>query len=473
MKISTVLEENEKLFSFRLHTGTHYDLIVRSLTVGSRRATMYFLNGFTREDTLSKCLESLAALRPADVPPTATALLQRAIVFGDARTEEDLDEAVTAVLCANLCLFVEGYDRAILIRFRESLQRNTTEPEKEKVARGSKDGFVETLLQNVTLLRRRVRDPNLCTEFLCIGTITKTDVCLCYLANRVDRKLLKIVRKRMQELQTDGLPMSQQTLSNGMMGASRFNPFPKFRYTERPDTTCAQLLHGDVVVLVDNSPFATILPVTLFDIMEDANDYYFPPITGLYLRTVRYLTAWITTFLTPLWFLALCYPQSVPPSLSFIVPQDPGSVPVLLQLLLLEFSIDGLKLASLNTPKLMSTTMSVLGAVIIGELSIKTGWFCPESMFYMGFVALANFSMPSYELSYAFKFSRILMLLLTGLLGVWGFAAGVVLLFLTMLLNKTFLGYRFLYPLLPFDARKIRQKIRKMLGYTAPHDPTA
>ena len=208
-------------------------------------------------------------------------------------------------------------------------------------------------------------------------------------------------------------------------------------------------------------------------IMEDANDYYFPPVTGIYLRIVRYLTALVTTFLTPLWFLALCYPQDVPSALSFIVPQDPGAVPVLLQLLILEISIDGLKLASLNTPTLMSTTMSVLGAVIIGDLAIDTGWFCAESLFYMGFVALSNFSMPSYELSYAFKFSRIILLILTGLFGIWGFAGGVVLMFLMMLFNKTFLGYKFLYPFIPFDPQKIRKKIRKMLGYNDPHDKTA
>ena len=473
MKISTVLEENEKIFSSRLNIGTNYDLIIKHFVVESRRAVVFFLDGFIREDTLSKFFESLSKVSDDTCPPTASEFLERYVIFGDSRVEDDLDAALTAVLCGNLCLCTEGYDQAVLIDFRESLQRSTTEPEKEKVARGSKDGFVEMLLQNVTLVRRRVRDPHFCTEFLRIGTVTKTDVCICYIADRVDRKLLKIVRKKMREVKTDGLPMSQQTLSNLMMGAARFNPFPKFRYTERPDTTCAQLLHGDVVIFVDNSPFATILPVTFFDIMEDANDYYFPPVTGIYLRIVRYLTALVTTFLTPLWFLALCYPQAVPSALSFIVPQDPGAVPVLLQLLILEISIDGLKLASLNTPTLMSTTMSVLGAVIIGDLAIDTSWFCAESLFYMGFVALSNFSMPSYELSYAFKFSRIILLILTGMFGIWGFAGGVVLMFLMMLFNKTFLGYKFLYPFIPFDPQKIRKKIRKMLGYNDPHDKTA
>ena len=240
-----------------------------------------------------------------------------------------------------------------------------------------------------------------------------------------------------------------------------YNPFPKFKYSERPDTTAAQILEGDLVIMVDNSPSAMILPINLFDLMEEANDFYFPPITGSYLRLTRFSVSVATLLLTPLWLLLLQNPDWVPSWLQFILVEE-SSVPVFWQLMILEIAIDGLKLAALNTPNMLTTSLSMVGAVILGDFAVKSGWFSGEALLYMAFVTIANYSLPSFELGYALKFCRMVMLVATVLLNAWGFFGSIVLLFIALACNKTISGDSYLYPLLPFNYTDFKKKVLRI-----------
>lgn len=153
-----------------------------------------------------------------------------------------------------------------------------------------------------------------------------------------------------------------------------WNPFPKIRYTERPDSASAMLMEGSVIVLCDNYPAAMILPTSIFDFLQDTDDFYFPPLIGGYLKAVRTATYLLSLFLTPVWYLLLKNPGWIPPAFDFIRLTDPPTVPLLFQLLLLEFSIDGLKLASLNTPDSLTNSLSVIGGLLIGDFAIHVGW---------------------------------------------------------------------------------------------------
>lgn len=144
---------------------------------------------------------------------------------------------------------------------------------------------METLVFNTALIRRRIRTPKLSMEILTTGKLSKTDIVLCYLDDRVDRELLSLVKNRIQQLKVEALTMNQESPGGSAIFRGRwFNPFPKFKYTERPDAAAAGILEGKLVILVDNSPSAMILPASVFDIMEEADDFYFPPVTGTYLK---------------------------------------------------------------------------------------------------------------------------------------------------------------------------------------------
>ena len=282
----------------------------------------------------------------------------------------------------------------------------------------------------------------------------------------MDRQELEKLRQKLKNIDVGSIAMSQESVAEAIVKPQWYNPFPKVRYTERPDTATACIMEGDIVLLVDNSPSVMLLPTSLFDFMEEANDYYFPPFVGTYLRYLRIIVMLLALFITPVWYLLVKNAGRVPEALAFIVPEEPGSVPLLLQLLLLDFVVDLLKLASLNTPDALSNSFSMLGALILGDFAVQARWLVPEVLVYMAFVAIANFAQPSFELGYALKLTRMAFLILVALLDVWGLALGVVGLVLLLLNTKPILGKGYLYPLYPFDGKAlgrllVRQPISK------------
>ena len=296
---------------------------------------------------------------------------------------------------------------------------------------------METIVFNTALLRRRIRDPKLIMEMLEVGTASRSDVVLCYMQDRVDPKLLSNLKKHIKSMQVDALKMNQQTLAEGIFKRKWFNPMPKYKFTERPDTASACVLEGKVVVLVDNSPSALILPTSILDMIEEANDYYFPTITALYLKISRGIITFLTVFLTPLFLLFMQNPQWLPEMFSFVSVRDTVNIPLVLQLFLLELAIDGLRLAALNTPSMLSTPLSVIAGIVMGEFSVKSGWFNSEVMLYMAFVAVANYTQPNFELGYALKFMRLLLLIMTALFDWFGFAVGCIIVVCAVVFNNT------------------------------------
>ncbi|WP_278244430.1 spore germination protein, partial [Clostridium celatum] len=232
---------------------------------------------------------------------------------------------------------------------------------------------------------------------------------------------------------------------------NRLNPFPRARHTERPDVVAAEIVEGKVAILIDNTPSVLIFPASIFDFIQSIDDYYLPVLTGNYLKILRFLVLFVNMFLTPVYVLLTDNPQWLVGKLNFLLPKDPYVLPIFLQFILAEFAIDGLKLASLNTPNSLGTSLSIIGGLILGDYTLQTGWFTPQTILYMSIVALSSFVQPSIELGFALKFLRIILLLLTGLLGKWGFVIGIIINIIIVLTTKTITGEKYLYPLIPFN----------------------
>ncbi len=452
MNISTDVEKNRLYFDGIFCKDRNFDILKREIVFGGRKALLYMIDGFVKEDLLEKILESFESLGPEDVSDEEE-FKRGHIPYSSLTTESECDKIVTAVLSGKTVLMVEGFTEAFIMELRSYPQRESGEPDRDKVMRGSRDGFTETLTSNAALIRRRIRDKNLSIEYQSIGKVSKTDVALCYLNDRVDKKVLEDARNKIQNSNLDAMSMCQEDMANVINGKMRWNPFPKYKFSERPDVAAAQILEGDLIILIDNTPTAMIMPATIFDIAEDANDYYFPPLTGAYLRITRLLTMIVTLFVTPVWMLALRYPEYVPECLKFVLITEEPNVPIVLQLLLLEFVIDGLKLSSLNTPGMLSSTFSIIAGIIVSDFAVQSGWFCSETLLYMAFVAMANYSQPGYELGYAIKFMRMLMLVLTALFGIWGFAAGLAVTIYLILATKIEGKKSYFWPLIPFSLK--------------------
>ncbi|MBE6554658.1 MAG: spore germination protein [Ruminococcaceae bacterium] len=455
MELMQNYTENVKGLEETLRVGENFDVLKKVLKIGEDEITMFYIDGLIKDGAMQKLFIYLLSLR--SLPCDAEHFLNENMPYVESSVSGDRELLVQMVLSGATVLLGSTFgNRALIVDARTYPARETAEPENDRVMRGARDGFVETLIFNTALIRRRVRDPMLTMHYATVGRASKSDIVVCYVKGRADEGLVTHIKKRIASLDTDALTMGHQSLAETLIRTRWYNPFPKIRYTERPDVASAHLLEGSVIVLLDNSPAAMILPTAIFDFLQENNDFYLPPFTGTYLRVVRHLVFWLTLFLTPVWFLGVLNPQLVPEWLAFSLPSERGTVPVYLQLLLAEFVIDGLRMASMNTPSMLSNSLSVVGGLILGEFAVSAGWLIPEVILYMSFVAIANFTQTSFELGYALKFMRILLLTLTAFFNIWGFVGGVILILVLIATNKTVNGGRsYLYPLIPFSGKAL------------------
>lgn len=451
-------EQRDEAAKQLLRIEDSFDLIRRRFMIGGKQAAFYTVDGFLKGEVSEKVMEFFYKITEEQMPEDFAGFLQQQIPYLDLMKVADQEVFVKSVLSGMSCLMVEGYDIILALDFREYPSRSVDEPDKDKVLRGSRDGFIESLIPNMALIRRRIRDTDLSFELVDVGRSSKTDVAICYMQNRVNPGVLREVQKRLKGIDVDSLTMNQESLGECIFKKGWINPFPKFKFTERPDTTAACLLEGSIVILCDNSSAAMILPTSLFEIIEDANDYYFPPLTGTYLRFSRFIINVVSIFLTPFFILLMQHPDWVPHSFEFIKIQDPMYIPPVTQLLILEVAIDGLRMAAVNTPNMLNTPLSIIAGIVFGDYTVKSGWFNSEIMLYMAFVAIANYSQSNMELGYAIKFMRIQLLILTGIFGGWGFLAGTVILIVTPLCTRTINGRNYLYPLIPFYGAQLMKR---------------
>ena len=455
IKISENYRENVVHFEEKLRVAQNFDVIKKVLRIAQGEVTLFYIDGLIKDGAMQKLFIYLLSLQ--SMPQSADTFLEQNMPYVECDVTENEETMLQMVLSgATLMLGSTFGNKAMIIDARTYPARETAEPENDRVMRGARDGFVETLIFNTALIRRRIRDVTLTMQYHTVGKSSKSDLVVAYMSDRADPKLVKYVTERVKNLETDALTMGHESLAESLIKTRWYNPFPKIRYTERPDTTAAHLLEGSVIVLLDNSPSAMILPTSIFTFLQETNDFYLPPLTGTYLRLVRHAVFWLTLLLTPLWFLGCLNPELVPQWLQFSLPTERGKVPIYLQLLLAEFVIDGLRMASMNTPDMLANSLSVVGGLILGEFAVGAGWLIPEVILYMAFVAIANFTQTSFELGYALKFMRILLLTLTAFFNLWGFGIGIVLILVLIATNRTVNGeHSYLYPLIPFSGRAL------------------
>lgn len=456
-KISNDYRENIRVLDGLLGVGRSCDMVSRDYLIGGRRARLWVVDGFGSDSILERMGAFWLTLKPENVVGLTEMqdFLDRYITFSESNVTFDISDAVTSVFLGKSLLAVEGLAGVALMDAKGYPSRSVNEPPDGKVLRGSHDGFVEAVVPNMALLRRRIRDPHLTMEGHKVGSRTHNDAVLCYLDDKVDQDLLRKLRGKLLGLDVRSLSMAQESLAEAIRPKQWYNPFPKVRYTERPDAAAASIMEGSIVLMVDNSPSVMILPTGFFDFTQESNDYYFPPLVGTYLRVLRVTVFLLSLFITPAWYLMVSEPNRLPGWLNFLSSPEPVSLSLLSQLLVVEFLIDVLKLASLNTPDSLSNSFSMLGALVLGDFAVQAGWLGPEVLVYMAFVSVAGFAQPSYELGYAFKLLRVALLLVTAAFDVWGFCLGVVGIFILLCTTKPLVGKGYLYPLVPFNGKAL------------------
>ena len=459
---TTDYNTNLQIISDALRSDQSFDLVKRDLIIADRKAALFFIDGLLKDDITEKILEFFYKNVKPENFKSALYFAQSSVPYVEVEVTSDLKKICTDVLSGISALIIEDFTEVILLDTRTYPQRSTSEPDNDKVLRGSRDGFVETLINNTALIRRRIRDTNLTVKAYSVGTQSHTDIAVIYMENKVDKKLLANLDKRLKAIDVPSLTMNQQSLVEALYKNLWYNPFPKVKHTERPDTTASAILDGNIVILVDNAPSALLLPTSIFDVLEEADDYYFPPVTGTYLKLARYFITIVTVLITPLWLLALQNPDYCPEFFRFVLLDEPQNIPVFWQLILMEVGIDGLRLAALNTPNSLTTPLSIIGAIALSEFAVESGWVSMEAILYMALVTVANFTQPNFELGYSFKFCRVLLLVLTYILNVWGFIIAFIINLVLLCTNRTLSSKSYLYPLVPFNGKEFLRKILRI-----------
>ena len=408
--------------------------------------------------------------RAETVPNTVRKLLERTIAYFEVSCVESIDDAVQEVLSGPMVLFIEGERQAIAIDVREYPVRSIEEPDLERVTRGSHEGFVETIIFNTAMVRRRFRDPNLRFEAFKVGRRSQTDVAIGYIADIADSRLVDTVRKRIENANLDALPMGAKNLEE-MVVKNPWNPIPKVRYTERPDVVAAHLLEGHIVILVDTTPMAMIAPVTFFHFLEHAEEFFQTPVIGTYLRWIRLVGFIVAAVLPPLWLALYMSPELLPPALSFIGPREQATaVPIALQFFLLEVGIDLIRMALIHTPSALATSLGIVGAILLGDLAVQVGIFVPETILYMSISAIGYFAVPSIEFGYAIRLFRYLLLGLVVVLGLTGFVIGCVI-GLVVLAGTRSVDAPYLWPLIPFHGPSLIKTLFRLPVPKVGHRP--
>ena len=453
--------EYKELFSAlknKLNIDKSFDIQYRTVVSRGREISFFTTAGLIDNALAEELIEHLAR-RGVDAIST--------LPCHDVTESQDPELLADAVISGRAVILLEGIRGGYIADIKKFPIRGIDEPESDRVLRGPRDGFTESLVFNTAMIRRRLRDPNLIIERFSVGKISKTDVALCYVDGCADAKFVSAMEDKLKNLNVKALNMTQESLAEAIIHRGWYNPFPKVRYTERPDAAAAMLEEGSVILVCDNTPQAMILPTSIFDFLQETDDFYLPPLIGTYLRLTRMAIFLLSLILTPLWYYCVKNVASLPEWLRFLDIDKKAAVPLLIQLLLAEFMIDGLKLASLNTPNMLNNSLSVVGGLILGDYAVEAGWFSPQTILYMAIVAIASFTQQSYELGYAFKFIRILLLLAVELFGGWGLTVGLILTAFVIAMNRSVSGSRsYLYPLIPFNGDALlRTFVRKRLTY--------
>lgn len=470
-RISKSLPTTKRTLAEVIGLGKSFDVVFREMSFAGKKTGLLFINGFASSEVMTEIIKRLTYLTPDNLSSGALhSFFDLYIPHIQVEKAEQLSVVINNVMIGMSAFFIEGEQTAIIMDTRNYPVRSPEEPSLERVVRGARDGFTETLLTNVTLVRRRLRDPGLKFEACQVGRRTKTDVCLAYIDDIADKVEIEAVRKKIKALNMDGIPLADKQLEEAVLHTG-WSPYPHVRYSERPDVVASHLLEGRIVLFVDTSPSVIILPTTFFDLCQHAEENRQTAFMGTYLRWVRFFGIFSSLFLLPLWLLIVIHPEFKPGLLSFVGPHDQAKIPLIAQFLLVEFGVDLMRMAAVHTPTPLASAMGLIAAIMIGDIAVKTGLFINEVILYMAVAAIGMFATPSYELGLANRMVRLFLLIAVSIFGGPGMVVGTTLYILFLTFQRSY-NSPYLWPFIPFNAKAMAAILFRVPVMTSKQRPS-
>ncbi len=458
MQLSTTLSENITLFKKLLPIGKSFDLVTRELNLGDTQAFFMTINGMCRTEVLQQIFSDLQNpiyMKDHTIEDIHTYVSAK-IGYAQVELSNDINKIIRQLLSGPSVLLIDGFAQAIIMDVRSYQTRGVEEPDTEHVTKGARDGFVETMLFNTNLIRRRIRSPKLTFELLSVGDDSQTDISVAYVNGLADSELLEHIRKELSSLKISSLTLGSKSLEELLVRKHWFHPMPSIHNTERPDVACSYLLEGHILIIVDNTPSVLILPCSLFQFTQSPADYYNNPLTGCYFRFVRFLCIPISLFLMPLFYLIAAYYPDFALQMRLLSTPDQSWLELTIFVFAAEFLLDLFKYSCAHSASRFSGSLSIIGGLIIGDVAVQLQWATTEILFYAAVTLLTTLSLASLELGNSLRIYRLFLLIVTAFFGIWGFGIGTVLVLYSLFTTPTFGGVSYLWPLFPFNWRALK-----------------
>lgn len=449
VELTTSLQKNIEIYETLFENCS--DVIKRKFTIGDQNKIdiyLTYIDNIVDKELLEELSLKNLLYGMGNFPSKGQFeyIKEKGLRTADVSVVTSMQDITQAVLSGDSILMVDGYAKAYKIASKSYPSRGVSSAESEVVIRGSKESFTEPISTNKVLIRRRIRDTKLKIKQEKIGIRSNTDVAILYMEDIVRKDILEEIENRLKDFVIDGI------LDSGMLEqlteSSWASPFPQFQSTERPDKAASAILEGRIVLLVDNSPMALILPTTLNSFFQASDDYYSRWEVATLIRLLRYIAAFMAVALPGLYIVILNFHSEIIPTalaLSFAAARQGVPFSVVFEVIIMEIAFELLREAGIRVPGPMGNTIGIVGGLIIGNAAVEANLVSPMIVIIVSITAIASFAVPNEAFSSAFRITRYMTIILSALLGLLGFLVSIMLILIHLTGLRSF-GIPYLMP---------------------------
>ncbi|WP_018757436.1 spore germination protein [Paenibacillus terrigena] len=465
--ISSDLQSNLDMLHTRL--GKSPDIVIRRLgdpadgmNRNSQQFALVYVDGLVNGASVNELIAELSKQTERDMNKLQNGekfyqfLKNHALAAGGVTETDQEDKVLLSIFNGNVVVLVDGCATSLLADMAGGNLRSVEEPSSQTVIRGPKDGFTESLRTNTSLIRRKIKSPDLRIDAKVIGTQTKTNIAVVYLKGVAKEEIVQEIHRRLDSIQIDGV--LEGAYIEEFIQDAKITVFPTMINTERPDAASAGILEGQVVIIVDGSPFVLLMPVTFFKFFQSSEDYYQRYDISTFLRMIRYVSFLVSMLLPSLYIAITTFHQEMLPTTLLIglaAQRDGVPFPALLEALLMEMTFEVLREAGVRMPRVIGPAISIVGALVLGQAAVQAGLVSGAMVIVVSFTAIANFVIPAINMAIAARLTRFLLMLLGATLGLFGIISGLMFLLIHMASLRSF-GFPYMAPLAPLSYNSLK-----------------
>ncbi|MGM0880391.1 MAG: spore germination protein [Bacillota bacterium] len=453
---------DENIRKIKEDLGSSDDIIIREIRIGREGSvkiavlytdgladkqviTEFFMESLMKKDTLIEPIEQLS-----DGDKRLESLKGMVLQIGDNKDITDFASLYNSLLSGDTVILLDGYSQGIAASTQGWQSRSISEPVAQSVVRGPQEGFTETLRTNTSMIRRKIKDPNLWLETKQIGRVTKTDVAVMYIKGIVNDKIVEEVRKRLDRIDIDGILESGYI--EELIQDEAYSPFPTINNTERPDVAAAELLEGRVVILVDGTPFVLIVPTLFISFFQSAEDYYQRADISTLLRIIRFISLFIAMVGPALYIAITTFHQELLPTqllISLAAQREGVPFPAFIEALMMEVTFEILREAGIRMPRPIGQAVSIVGTLVIGQAAVEAGIVSASMVIVVSITAISSFVITGYSMAISIRMIRFVIMGLAASFGIFGIVVALIALVLHLCSLRSF-GIPFMSPFAPF-----------------------